>query len=121
VNKYDNIDFYNIIKNDNPKVIYLYGINKTIKIEDVNILSYIEGKETFIAKKIKKGNIFVRSAKNNFKNELNSLKKIYKFMNRSDNNITFENISQAKRYFIKMKEMYHSRLNEYVMELTFIS
>ena len=30
-------------------------------------------------------------------------------------------MAQAKKYFKKMKEMYHSRLNEYVKELTFIS
>lgn len=119
-NKYDNIDFYNIIKNDNPKVIYLYGINKTIKIEDVNILSYIEGKETFIAKKIKKGNIFVRSAKNNFKNELNSLKKIYKFMkNKLEcyttirpifeyNNIDIYALSYKNNYFLFQEKCFNT-------------
>ena len=42
-------------------------------------------------------------------------------MNNIDSQLTFENMAQAKKYFKKMKEMYHSRLNEYVKELTFIS
>ena len=35
-------------------------------------------------------------------------------MNNIDSQLTFENMAQAKKYFKKMKEMYHSRLNEYV-------
>ncbi len=42
-------------------------------------------------------------------------------MNNIDSDLSFDNMTQAKRYFKKMKEMYHSRLNEYVKELTFIS
>jgi hypothetical protein len=30
-------------------------------------------------------------------------------------------LSQARRYFKKMKKMYHQKLSEYVQELTFIS
>ena len=47
--------------------------------------------------------------------------KIERFMNNAESDISFESMAQAKRYFKKMREMYHSRLNEYVKELTFIS
>ena len=42
-------------------------------------------------------------------------------MNNFENDLQVANLGQAKRYFKKMKEMYHSKLNEYVKELTFIS
>lgn len=32
-----------------------------------------------------------------------------------------ESFTEAKRYFRKMRDMYHSKLSEYVQELTFIS
>ena len=32
-------------------------------------------------------------------------------MNNAENEISFESMGQAKRYFKKMREMYHSRLN----------
>ena len=42
-------------------------------------------------------------------------------MNNYENELSVANLGQAKRYFKKMKEMYHSKLNQYVKELTFIS
>lgn len=76
----DNIDFYNIIKNDNPKKITLYGMKTKIKLDDVSILEYIENKSNFIVKQFRRGNIFIGSSYINFKNELNSIKKLYKFL-----------------------------------------
>ncbi len=76
----DNIDLYNLIKKDNPNNIILYGINKNLYVNDIDILKYLEGKTEFIVKKIKKGSIIVGSARLNFKNELSSIKKIFKFM-----------------------------------------
>lgn len=32
-----------------------------------------------------------------------------------------DSFSEARRYFKKMRDMYHSKLSEYVQELTFIS
>lgn len=42
-------------------------------------------------------------------------------MNNQENDLSINNLNQAKRYFKKMKELYHKKLNEYVEELTFIS
>jgi len=119
-NKYDNIDFYNIIKKDDPQTVYLYGMNKTIKITNVNLLSYIENKDDFIAKKIKSGNIFSGSSRINFLNELHSIKKIYKFMkNKMEtyttikpmfnyNNIDIYALSYKKNYFIFQEKCFNT-------------
>ena len=47
--------------------------------------------------------------------------KIERFMNNRDNDLSVDNVSQAKGYFRKMKDLYHKKLSEYVQELTFIS
>ena len=49
------------------------------------------------------------------------MEKIERFMNNHENELSVTNTSQAKRYFKKMKDLYHSKLNQYVQELTFIS
>lgn len=122
-NKYDNIDFYNIIKKDNPKTVILYGMNKTIKATDLNLLSYIENKDNFIVKKIKRGNIIISSATSNFKNEMNSIKKIYKFMKNNMeeyttikpmfnyNNIDIYALSYKKNYFIFQEKCFNTLEN----------
>jgi predicted RNA-binding protein associated with RNAse of E/G family len=119
-NKYDNIDFYNIIKKDNPKTVYLYGMNKTIKINNINLLNYIENKENYIAKKIKRGNFFIVSSRINFRNELNSIKKIFKFMKNklqeyttikplfTYNNIDIYALSYKKNYFIFQEKCFNT-------------
>jgi kinesin family protein 6/9 len=43
------------------------------------------------------------------------------FMNQSNGDLEVESLGQAKRYLRKMKEVYSSRMSEYVKELTFIS
>lgn len=42
-------------------------------------------------------------------------------MNNQQTELSVNHIGQARRYFKKMKELYHKKLNEYVEELTFIS
>ena len=42
-------------------------------------------------------------------------------MNSHSNDLQVDNLGQARRYFRKMREVYHHKLNEYVQELTFIS
>lgn len=42
-------------------------------------------------------------------------------MNNHETELSVNNLTQAKRYFQQMKELYHKKLNEYVEELTFIS
>jgi kinesin family member 6/9 len=42
-------------------------------------------------------------------------------MNSQEGDLSVESLSQARRYFKKMKKMYHQKLSEYVQELTFIS
>ena len=42
-------------------------------------------------------------------------------MNQSNGDLEVESLGQAKRYLRKMKEVYSSRMSEYVKELTFIS
>lgn len=46
---------------------------------------------------------------------------ILKFMNQPNADLEVESLAQARRYFRKMKELYSSRMSEYVKELTFIS
>lgn len=81
-NKDDNIDLYNLIKNDKPAKIILYGMKKKYLLTEKLdlILKEIEGKSDFIAKKIKKGDLIIGFARKNFKNEFNSVKDIYNFM-----------------------------------------
>lgn len=42
-------------------------------------------------------------------------------MNNNAGELEVEHLGEAKRYFRKMRDMYHSKLSEYVKELTFIS
>jgi hypothetical protein len=42
-------------------------------------------------------------------------------MNLNAHELEVDSFSEAKRYFRKMRDMYHSKLTEYVRELTFIS
>jgi len=119
-NKYDNIDFFNIIKKDNPQTVYLYGMNKIIKIKNINLLNYIQDKENFIAKRIKRGNIFIGSARFNFKNEFKSIKQIYKFMKTkikdyttikplfTYNDIDIYALSYNKNYFIFQEKCFNT-------------
>jgi kinesin family protein 6/9 len=46
---------------------------------------------------------------------------ILKFMNQPNADLEVDSLAQARRYFRKMKELYSSRMSEYVKELTFIS
>lgn len=46
---------------------------------------------------------------------------ILKFMNQPNADLEVGSLAQARRYFRKMKELYSSRMSEYVKELTFIS
>ena len=42
-------------------------------------------------------------------------------MNLNAAELEVDSFSEARRYFKKMRDMYHSKLTEYVRELTFIS
>ena len=70
-NKNDNIDFYNLLKKDKPKKIYLYGINKKYLLTEKLdlILKELEKKSHYIVKKIKKGDLITGLAYKNFNNE----------------------------------------------------
>jgi hypothetical protein len=54
-------------------------------------------------------------------NHEEDMRRIEAFMNNHCGELEAENLGECRRYFKKMREMYHSKLSEYVKELTFIS
>lgn len=81
-NPNDNIDFYNLFKEEKPKKIILYGSNKKIKLNNSyeEILELLENKTDYIVKKFKRGNIIMGNAKINFNNEMKSIKRLFKIL-----------------------------------------
>ena len=77
-NRNDNIDFYTILKTAKPERLVLYGLDEKIRLVNQyeNVLKHLENKNNFIVKKFKRGNIITGNAKNNFRNELKSIKKL---------------------------------------------
>ncbi len=89
-NPEDNIDFYNIFKNDKPKKITLYGNKTKIRLNDSfdEILELLEDKTNYIVKKFKRGNIISGNAKFNFNNEMKSIKTLFKIYGDEISNYT---------------------------------
>jgi serine/threonine protein kinase len=110
----DNIDFYNLFKEKKPEKIVLYGSNKKIKLNNSyeEILGLIENKTDYIVKKFKRGNIFMGNAKINFRNEMKSIKKLFKIYGDKIedytaikpifkyNNINIYAISYSNRFYV---------------------
>lgn len=89
-NPEDNIDFYNIFKNNKPKKITLYGNKTKIRLNDSfdEILELLEDKTNYIVKKFKRGNIISGNAKFNFNNEMKSIKTLFKIYGDEISNYT---------------------------------
>ena len=79
-NTEDNIDFYNLFKNDKPETLKLHGSNKKIVLNNSyeEILKLLENKTDYIVKKFKRGNIIMGNAKINFRNEMKAIKRLFK-------------------------------------------
>ena len=97
-NKEDNIDFYNLFKTARPEKIILYGSNKKLTLNNSfdEILKLMENKTDYIVKKFKRGNILMGNAKLNFKNEMKSIKRLFKIY--GDNISTYTAIKPIFKY-----------------------